>query len=214
MGVGEVNIGGGIVPNQAVELATSVSSTLVSDTYSNGIAGFGFDIINTVTPNPQKSWFDNLKATLPLPLFTADLKHNEPGSYDFGFIDESKFVGGSISYHDVNTSNGFWQFQAAGYAVGDGKVVTPKKALYPAIMDTGTTLLMLQESMVVAYYDQVPDADYLNSQEEEGFVVPCGADLPDFTIQVGNYSAVIGAEYLVYGQISETCKLLSFIYTL
>lgn len=56
-----------------------------------------------------------------MPLFAVTLKHKAPGSYDFGHLDRSKYKG-AISYKDVDNSNGFWQFTADGYGVGDGEV--------------------------------------------------------------------------------------------
>lgn len=73
-------------------------------------------------PVQQKTFFDNAKTSLSLPLFTAYLKRNSPGSYDFGFIDSAKYKG-SLNYINVNTANGFWQFASNGYAVGTGSFV-------------------------------------------------------------------------------------------
>lgn len=44
--------------------------------------------------------------------------------------------------------------------------------------DTGTTLLMLPEEVVDAYYKQVSGAE--KSTTAGGYVVPCDAELPDF----------------------------------
>jgi aspergillopepsin I len=47
------------------------------------------------------------------------LKYHAPGTYDFGYIDNSKFQG-QLTYTDVDNSQGFWMFTAGGYGVGDG----------------------------------------------------------------------------------------------
>ena len=72
-----------------------------------------FSSINTVQPVKQTTFFDTVKSTLEEQLFTADLKRGTEGSYDFGFIDNSKYSG-SIHYTSVDNSNGFWQFSAGG----------------------------------------------------------------------------------------------------
>ena len=46
-----------------------------------------------------------------------------PGTYDFGTIDSSKYTG-TITYIDVDTANGFWEFTGSGYAVGGGSFVS------------------------------------------------------------------------------------------
>lgn len=186
--------------NQAVELAATLSESLVSDTYINGIVGFAWSDINTIKPKRQNTWFDNIKSTLPLPIFTADLKHNEPGSYDFGFINQTKFMGDTIAYQSVTTRYGYWMIGFNGYSIGNGKTLTP--AQDPAIVDTGTSLLMMEQDLVEAYYDQITEAEY--SDYQGGFVVPCAAVLPALTLQFGNYSAVIGSQYMTYGEVSPT----------
>lgn len=61
-----------------------------------------------------------MKDRLDSPLFAVALKHNAPGSYDFGFIDHAKFKG-DIVYADVDSSKGFWNFTAKGYTIGNGR---------------------------------------------------------------------------------------------
>lgn len=73
----------------------------------------------TVKPKPQTTFFDTVKDQLDAPLFAVTLKYHAPGSYDFGFIDKSKFTG-ELAYADVDDSQGFWQFTADGYSVGKG----------------------------------------------------------------------------------------------
>jgi len=53
----------------------------------------------TVTPKPQTTFFDTAfsEGLLQADVFTADLKKGAPGSYDFGFIDSTKYTG-SITY--------------------------------------------------------------------------------------------------------------------
>jgi aspergillopepsin I len=52
-------------------------------------------LVGTVTPQPQTTFFDTAinEGVLEAPVFTADLKKGAPGSYDFGFIDLSKYYG-------------------------------------------------------------------------------------------------------------------------
>lgn len=70
-----VNVGGLIVPNQAVEVANEVSSQFTGDSLASGILGLAYDKGNSVIPKPQSTWFSNIKDSLGSPLFTIRLRH-------------------------------------------------------------------------------------------------------------------------------------------
>lgn len=101
-----------------------------------------------MSPIEQDTFYDNAKASLTTPVFTADLKYHAAGTYEFGTIDSTKYTG-SITYVDVDNSNGFWEFTGTGYAVGLGSF---KSESIDAIADTGTTLIYAPASVVIAYY--------------------------------------------------------------
>ena len=192
-----VNVGGTSVSGQAVELAQKISSEFAQD-QSDGLLGLAFSSINTVKPQQQQTFFSNAESSLDAPLFTANLKKGEPGSYNFGYIDSSEYTG-DITYTAVDNSQGFWGFTSAGYTVGSGSPVTDS---FTAIADTGTSLLLLPDDLVSAYYDRVSGSS--NSQSEGGYVFPCNADLPDLTIQIEGYKAVTPGNYINYAPASES----------
>ncbi len=76
---------------------------------------------------------------------------------------------------------------------------TTMMARNSAIADTGTTLLYLSGPVVEAYYKQVPGA--LDSWEEGGYIHPCNASLPDLTIHIGGYKALIPGEFMTFAPI-------------
>ncbi|KAF9633155.1 Endothiapepsin [Lasiodiplodia theobromae] len=198
--IDKVTVGGLTVTKQAVEAAKVVSSEFTQDSDNDGLLGLAFSSLNTVSPNQQKTFFDNAKSSLTSPLFTADLKHNAAGKYNFGYIDSSAYTG-SITYASISSANGWWQWTSSGYAVGSAAF---KSSSINGIADTGTTLLLLPDSVVDAYYAKVSGASYSNSQA--GYVFPCSATLPSFTFGVGSARIVIPGSYINYAPVSSsTC---------
>ncbi|KAL8782517.1 MAG: hypothetical protein Q9213_005320 [Squamulea squamosa] len=198
VGTDTVDIGGAKVEGQAVELATTVSDSFVQDAHSDGLVGLGFGSINTVKPQQQKTFFENVQATLDKPVFTANLRHHELGSYEFGRIDESQFEG-PITYTPVDTSRGFWQVESKSFAVGDGETQSNPNAT-PAIMDTGTTLILADDAVVKAYWGQVEGAKL----DDDGITFPCNTQLPDFHIALGpTYMATVPGELMNWQRVGR-----------
>ncbi|KAI1420479.1 aspartic peptidase domain-containing protein [Xylaria sp. FL1777] len=185
-----VNVGGVSFDSQGVESASKVSDQFAQDSNNDGLLGLAFSTLNTVTPTPEKTFFDNILDNLDVAAFTADLKYHTAGTYDFGVVDDSKYTG-DISYVDVDNSQGFWGFTADinGQSV-DG------------IADTGTTLALFPGDVVSAYYKQVDGAE--EDQQQGGYVFPCDADLPDLTFTPGDAKITIPGQYINYAPADES----------
>ncbi|KAK7420130.1 hypothetical protein QQZ08_010544 [Neonectria magnoliae] len=193
----KVTVGGLTVNAQAVGAARTVSDSFTSESDLDGLLGLGFSSINTVQPKQQKTFFDNAMPQLDFPVFTADLRHDAPGFYNFGFIGKSSYTG-EISYTDIDNSQGWWQFMSSGYAVGGGSV---SSSPITGIADTGTTLLLLPSTVTKAYYTHLKGAgvDALAG----GYVFSCAANLPTFTFGVGDAEFTILAAFLNYAPLEE-----------
>jgi aspergillopepsin I len=152
-----------------------------------------------VVPNPVKTFFTNLRASLEQPLFTIDLNYKAPGSFDFGFINASKYSG-EITYLPVNSTQGFWGVTSTSYGVGDNPTMKDKRV--SAIVDTGTTLMLVPKKILKAYYKQVEGAK--NSNEDQGYIFPCSSVLPDLHIGFGDYTAVVPGSAINNSQVDDT----------
>lgn len=194
----KVVVGGVTATSQAVEAATSVSAAFTEDVDNDGLLGLAFSSINTVSPRQATTFFDTVKGSLAKALFTVDLKHNTAGSYDFGYIDSSKYTG-SIAYTNVDTSNGFWQFTAGGYSVGSS--TTTSGSVGTAIADTGTSLLYLPSAVTSAYYAKVSGATYSSSQG--GYIFSCKATLPNFNVKIGSQVFTVPGSLINYAPVDN-----------
>ena len=152
------------------------------------------------SPNQVLTFFSNaINQGLPSALFTANLLPGAPGSYDFGFIDTSLYSG-DITYTDVDSSGGFWAFTPDSITIGSGS----SQSGDAGIADTGTTLMLLGDDTVSAYYAQVQGSQ--NSQEQGGYIFPCSATLPDFTVTISGYDAVVPGSLINFAPVDGTSE--------
>lgn len=205
VGTDTVNIGGATVTEQAIEMATAVSTSFVQDANNNGLVGLAFSKLNTVKPQAQKTFFDNVMPSLAMPVFTADLRKNAVGSYQFGAIDNTKF-NGTMQWVPVNTTMGFWQFSSTKFAVGTGAPQAGNPA-GQAIADTGTTLIIADPTVVNGYYSQIPSAK--NNAQAGGVTVDCNAQLPDLMLEVGTVMARVKGTDINFAQVQGNSKFSS-----
>ncbi|KAF2861001.1 acid protease [Piedraia hortae CBS 480.64] len=198
VGFDRVDIGGVVAEHQAIELADSVSEQFAKNPKTNGLVGLGFGNINTVKPEQQKTFFENVQGNLDQPVFTCDLRHNEAGSYTFGSIDNSH---GDIHWVPIDSSKGWWQFDTKSYSInGQTQQCT---TCHQAIADTGTSLMLMDQDIVDNYYKSVEGAQ--NDESQGGYVYDCNAKLPDFGVAIGDYMAIIPGSTLSYGQNGDKC---------
>ncbi|KAL4958030.1 aspartic peptidase domain-containing protein [Aspergillus filifer] len=181
VGTDTVNVGGVTVTGQAIGLPTKVSSSILSDTHSNGLVGLGFTSINTVKPKQQKSFFETIASSLDEPVLGASLISDGVGEYEFGTIDKSKFKGDLVNA-TVDSADGFWKIESSYYRIADGELKHHQHAV-DTIADTGTSLMLLDPTVVEEYYAEVKGAQYASSAS--GYIYPCDTDLPNLSIAVG-----------------------------
>lgn len=211
VGTDTVNIGGAVVQKQAVEIADKVTGSFVQDTASNGLVGLAFSKLNTVQPQQQKTFFDNIAGQLAEPVMTASLKSDSSaGSYQFGVIDQAKFTG-NLANVSVDNTNGFWEFNSAAFSVGNNGTMQAITQSPTAIADTGTTLMLVSPEVATAYYAQVQGAQM--SQQAGGYVFPCDAALPTLSIAVGDKNmATVPASVINFSKVSSTSKCFSLFF--
>lgn len=194
-----VQLGELVAEKQAVQVAVQVSPEISSDSFSSGILGMASKGANTVRPTQQTTYLDNIKSDLSLPIFTADLQKGRPGSYDFGYINKSRF-NDPLQFTPINRHSPFWEVRLEGYKIG--RTGPYKTYTWDSIVDTGTSLLLAPVQILNDYYGNVKGAvfdDYL------GMVIfPCDAYLPDFTFAIDSYRGKIPGSYINYSPANQT----------
>lgn len=196
-----VQVGNTFVTKQAVQSATEVSEGIARDKFSHGIVGLAFTSLNTVRPSVQKTYFDNVQNSLSLPVFTANLQKGKAGNYNFGYINQGEYSG-TIKFNTVDKSSPWWQFTVEGFQIGTGAPYHKYK--YSAIVDTGTTLLLVPNLIVTGYYRKVKGAKL--DPKHGVWTFPCTSKLPDYYFGMGTYRGRVPGSYINYGRLTQdTC---------
>ncbi|KAI1059097.1 hypothetical protein LB507_004158, partial [Fusarium sp. FIESC RH6] len=174
------------------------------DGNTDGILGLAFSAINTVKPEKQTTLFETLIPTLKRKLFAANLRADgKPSSWDFGYIDNSKFKG-KIGYTPV-TSKKHWAMNAGSYAVGKGSFTNSKKTIGEVIVDSGTSLVYLPEAVVNDYYSHIKGYKLTDGRSH---TFPCNGTIPDFHFKTEGMTLTIpgrDVNYTIYDPNVNTC---------
>ncbi|KAJ6446737.1 malate/L-lactate dehydrogenase [Purpureocillium lavendulum] len=196
-----VQVGQTYFDQQAVEAAVDVSQEIAADSFASGILGLSMSRANTVKPKAQLTYMDNIKKDLAMPVFTSNLRSQQPGNYNFGYINQSEYSG-QIQYAKIDPQSPYWKVSLTGYQVGNS--TGDFKALpWNAIVDTGTSLLLAPEDILKGYWGQVRGA----AVDDKGmYVFPCEQTLPDFYFGIGQYRGFVPGAYINYGKVNDsTC---------
>ncbi|KAF2865293.1 aspartic proteinase precursor [Massariosphaeria phaeospora] len=212
VGTDNVTLGGLCVENQAIELASSLSSQFTKGA-GDGLLGLGFGKINTVKPKSVATPVENMILQSDIPkdkeLFTCylgswrDKNEADKGEsfFTFGYIDNEVIqrCGGSRPHYvPIDTSNGFWQFESESATVNGKFLVRPDNT---AIADTGTTLALVSDALCKEIYDAIPNAKF--DPKQQGWVYPLDTpldQLPKVTIAVGGRQFEIQKEDLGFAR--------------
>ena len=104
-----------------------------------------------------------------------------------------------MTYVTVNSANGFWEFTRNSYTVRSDAFVSLS---IDAVADTGTTLFLLPQHVITAYYKKVAGAIYCSLQG--GYIFTYATTPPSITLGSGTYKAAVPGSYLNYAPVSST----------
>ncbi|KAF8823613.1 hypothetical protein HHX47_DHR9000085 [Lentinula edodes] len=188
-----VTVAGIQVSKQKFSPVTTLSSSFASDP-ADGILGLAFPAISNLDADP---------------FFVNANSQNAVDSNEFGFYlassgselylggANSDLYSGSIEYHDVDTSTGFWQISGASIA-SDG---TTAVSDFATIIDSGTTIMYGPPSAVKEFYAQVSGSKLYDSAN--GFYsFPCES-APEVSFSWGGDSFTVSADNFNLGTTSS-----------
>ena len=120
-----VNIGGAIVPHQAIGVATAVRGGAVGNSGYDGIIGLAFKAGNSIRPDQQPTYMENLQQYLDQPIFTTNFHNDNTGTVEFGYVDTALYTGDLQTFSCDNTTGypGSWtvdsvRFSSNGQSLG------------------------------------------------------------------------------------------------
>ncbi|GAA5890709.1 hypothetical protein JCM6882_000632 [Rhodosporidiobolus microsporus] len=176
-----VTVGGYTVNDTIFAAATSLHSAFNSYPIS-GIFGLGF---GSIASSGYAPWFERLinEGRVDEQYFgiyfvrAQDQVGNSPqGSLPgaqlcSGCVDSTKYTG-DITWCPV-TSDTFWAVQSEGFAI-NGSVVPSTRMR--AVIDSGTTLIMVPSSVAEAFYAQIPSASP-SPARDGSYIIPCSTPM-------------------------------------
>lgn len=201
-----VTLGGLAIKGQTIELAKRESSSFASDPI-DGLLGLGFNSITTVSG--IKTPVDNLisQGLITSPVFGVYLgkaSKNGGGEYLFGGSDSSKYTG-TLKTVPVSKSQGYWGVTVSSLKVGTTSVGTS----FSGILDTGTTLLLLTESIakkVAAQYGATDNGDGT-------FIISCdSSNFKPLVFTLNGNTFNVPADSIIFEKDGNTC-FASFAYS-
>ncbi|CAE6449310.1 unnamed protein product [Rhizoctonia solani] len=201
-------IGDITVENQAVEVARELSDDFLQ-AGCDGLVGLGFPRLNQVRPNRQKTPMENMveQGVIKDPIFTVKLdKRDSRGFYTFGFIDETVHCS-KLYWQDVDKGNGWWEVPSAYIKIGDE--IYDRGHENTAIIDTGTTLVLLDDETVEKLYSKIEGATY--DEDQGGYIFPTKSDIPHLAFCVGRWLFTMPGACVCHCKHPDETKVLGNI---
>lgn len=200
-----VTLGGLAIKKQTIELAKKESSSFASDPI-DGLLGLAFDSITTVAG--VKTPVDNFisQGLISSPVFGVYLgkaSNGGGGEYVFGGYDSTKFTG-ALTTVPVDNSQGFW-----GITVSALKSGTTSFGSFNGILDTGTTLLLLPQTIAA----KVARSYGATDNGDGTYTISCNtANFKPLVFTIGGATFNVPVDSIIFEQDGNTCYA-SFAYS-
>ncbi|KAF7313424.1 Acid protease [Mycena chlorophos] len=194
-----LRMAGMILDNFTFGIAHNVSDSFANDPLADGLMGLSKPSLSTsgVPPAPivmrDTGFIHQAIVSYRLP---RSLDHENNGEVTFGSLDPAKFDPSTLVTIN-STDSGFWIIPLEGASV-NGNAVTLNST--QALMDTGTTLLVLPTADAIAVHAQIPGAQ---QQQSGQFNIPCNTTA-SVSVRFGGNDFEINPEDLLFASGGRT----------
>ncbi|CAG8502308.1 3786_t:CDS:1 [Gigaspora rosea] len=199
-GIDDIKFGKFTANNQTFGLADNESDDFL-ELPSDGILGMAFDNLNTMDDGAPTLISTLIKQKKIYPLFSFHFQHyynsDDQGTLTLGGVDESKFVG-KITYNPVISEIGFWIIALDAALVNNIPTLSVAR---PAIIDTGTTLLIIPSEDAAELHKQIPESEF--DSQDNLYIIPCDTTAV-VSLMFGGVEYKIPSRDLTFAPISDT----------
>ncbi|BGP29181.1 hypothetical protein JCM10296v2_000919 [Rhodotorula toruloides] len=196
-----VTVAGLVGTGQTFGAATTLSTSFASDP-EDGLAGLAFPSISDLqSPTLFQTLWNEGKVSANQFSFRLSSGNAAPSELYFGGMNPAHYVAGTTQWASV-TSQSYWV--VTGATAVNGKAVSAVNN-FNAIIDTGTTLIVIPTAAAQSFWAAVP-----NSAPYSGgggyYTFPC-ASPPSITFSFGGSTKAWPLQYLNLGRVSSGSTL-------
>lgn len=204
-------IGGIEIKKQAIQVVMHVSDPFLLGA-ADRVCGLAFNPLNNCKPRVVNTLATNMIHQRDIPadeqVFACYLSsykdQNEISFWNFGRIEQSVVDSCSapIEYVPIDNHIGFWMFLCPA-AVLNGSVL--HLANQSAILDSSTSLLLLDDADCRTIYNAIPGATY--DEQQQGYVFPAETPMsafPELSFAWGNSFVTIKPENFSFADVPDT----------
>lgn len=182
-----VRLAGFDFAQQRIGLASNIHASFANFSI-DGILGLpATDVDPDATPGIMNTLYN--QSLISKRIFAVNLGgdegSNDEGSFTIGGVDESKFTG-DIEYTSINPDSLFWEAPIAQTTINDQVISfadteNGDDGQRVAIVDTGTTLLLMPPEDAIIVHSYIENA----ITDGSNFVIPCNASI-ELSLYFGN----------------------------
>lgn len=189
-----VTVGGVKVTGQYLAAVTKESSEFQSDP-SDGLLGLALPAISNLGHDP---FFYTAIAQKTANEGRFGFKLAKSGSELFIGGTNTALYSGSIEYHPLSTTNGFWQIGGASVSIGGQPALSDA---FDTIIDSGSTIVTAPQAAADAFWQNVQGAS-LFDQSQGLYSYPCSSP-PQVSFNWGGQDWQISADALSLGETQQ-----------